>query len=31
VAALDYYAGLAATWDFEGWEQRRAAEKDPAG
>jgi Arc/MetJ family transcription regulator len=30
VAALEHYASLAAGWDFEGWEQRRAAEKDPA-
>jgi Arc/MetJ family transcription regulator len=30
VAALDHYAALAAGWDFEGWERRRAAEKDPA-
>jgi Arc/MetJ family transcription regulator len=31
VAALEHYATLAAKWDFEGWEQRRAVEKDPAG
>jgi Arc/MetJ family transcription regulator len=30
VAALEHYAVLAAGWDFEGWEHRRAAEKDPA-
>jgi Arc/MetJ family transcription regulator len=30
VAALEHYAGLAAGWDYEGWQQRRAAEKDPA-
>jgi Arc/MetJ family transcription regulator len=30
VAALEQYAALAAGWDFEGWQQRRAAEKDPA-
>lgn len=30
VAALDRYAGLAAEWDFEDWQHRRAAEKDPA-
>jgi Arc/MetJ family transcription regulator len=30
VVALERYAALAAGWDFEGWEQRRAAEKDPA-
>ena len=29
VAAQEHYAALAAGWDFEGWEQRRAAEKDP--
>jgi Arc/MetJ family transcription regulator len=29
VAALERYAQLAAGWDFEGWEHRRAAEKDP--
>ena len=30
VAALEPYAALAEGWDFEGWEHRRAAEKDPA-
>lgn len=30
VAALEHYATLAAGWDFEGWEQRRAAEKNPS-
>ena len=30
VAALEHYATVAADWDFEGWEQRRAAEKDPS-
>jgi Arc/MetJ family transcription regulator len=30
VAALEHYATLAVGWDFEGWEQRRVAEKDPA-
>jgi hypothetical protein len=30
VAALEHYASLAAGWDFEGWEQQRAADKDPA-
>jgi Arc/MetJ family transcription regulator len=30
IAALEHYATLAADWDFEGWEHRRAAEKDPA-
>ena len=29
VEALEHYAALAASWDFEDWEQRRAAEKDP--
>ena len=29
VAALEHYATLATEWDFEGWEQRRAAEKRP--
>jgi Arc/MetJ family transcription regulator len=30
VEALESYATLAAGWDFEGWERRRAAEKDPS-
>ena len=30
VAALERYAALAADWDYEGWEHRRAAGKDPA-
>ena len=30
VAALEHYATLAEGWDFEGWERRRAAEKDPS-
>ena len=30
VEALEHYAALAAGWDFEDWEQRRAADKDPA-
>jgi Arc/MetJ family transcription regulator len=30
VAALERYAALAEEWDFEGWEHRRAAEKDPS-
>ena len=30
VAALEHYAGLAAEWDFEDWEQRRSAEKAPS-
>lgn len=29
IAALDRFASLAEGWDYEGWEQRRAAEKDP--
>jgi Arc/MetJ family transcription regulator len=29
VAALDHYAALAQDWDFEGWQQRREAEKEP--
>jgi Arc/MetJ family transcription regulator len=29
VEALEHYATLAARWDFEGWEERRRAEKDP--
>jgi Arc/MetJ family transcription regulator len=29
VAALEHYATLAAGWDFDGWQQRRAAGKDP--
>ncbi len=28
--ALEHYATEAAGWDYEGWAQRRAAEKDPA-
>jgi Arc/MetJ family transcription regulator len=28
--ALEHYAALAAGWDFEDWQQRRSAEKDPA-
>lgn len=31
IAALEHYATLAAGWDFEGWEHRRAAEKDLPG
>jgi Arc/MetJ family transcription regulator len=31
VAALEEYAALAAGWDYEGWQHRRAAEKDPSG
>ena len=30
IAALERYASMAAGWDYDGWEQRRAAEKDPA-
>ena len=30
VAALEHYAALAEGWAFEGWEHRRAAEKDPS-
>jgi Arc/MetJ family transcription regulator len=30
VAALEHYAEAARGWDFEGWRQRRAAEKDPS-
>jgi Arc/MetJ family transcription regulator len=30
VAALEHYAAMAEGWDFEGWEYRRAAEKDPS-
>ena len=30
VAALEHFAALAAEWDFAGWEQLRAAGKDPA-
>ena len=30
VAALEHYARLAAGWDYEGWEQLRAADKEPA-
>ncbi len=29
IAALEHYSTLAEGWDFEGWEHRRAAEKDP--
>lgn len=31
IEALEHYAALAAGWDFEDWEQQRAAGKDPAG
>jgi Arc/MetJ family transcription regulator len=30
VAALERYAALAVGWDFEGWESRRATEKNPS-
>ena len=30
VAALEHFATLAEGWDFEGWQRRRTAEKDPA-
>jgi Arc/MetJ family transcription regulator len=30
IAALERYAELAAGWDYEEWQRRRAAEKDPA-
>jgi Arc/MetJ family transcription regulator len=30
VEALEHYAALAAGWDFEAWEHRRATEKEPA-
>ena len=30
VAALEHYAALAAGWDFEEWDHRRTAAKDPA-
>lgn len=29
VEALERYASLAAAWDYEGWQERRAAEKQP--
>jgi Arc/MetJ family transcription regulator len=29
VAALEHYATLAEGWDFRGWEQQRAAGKEP--
>jgi Arc/MetJ family transcription regulator len=31
IAALEHYASLAEGWDFEEWQHRRAAEKDPSG
>jgi Arc/MetJ family transcription regulator len=30
VAALERYATLAEGWDFDDWQRRRAAEKEPA-
>lgn len=30
IAALEHYAALAAGWDYQGWEQQRAEDKDPA-
>ena len=30
IEALEHYATLAAGWDFDGWEHRRASKKDPA-
>jgi Arc/MetJ family transcription regulator len=30
VAALEHYAAVAADWDYEGWQHRRSADKDPA-
>ena len=30
IAALDHYAGLARRWDYEGWQEMRAANKVPA-
>jgi Arc/MetJ family transcription regulator len=30
IAALERYAWLAAGWDFDDWQHRRAADKDPA-
>lgn len=30
IAALEHYAAIAAGWDYEDWELRRAHEKDPA-
>ncbi|HYK30376.1 MAG TPA: type II toxin-antitoxin system VapB family antitoxin [Streptosporangiaceae bacterium] len=30
VAALEHYAKAAGGWDFDWWQQQRAAEKDPA-
>jgi Arc/MetJ family transcription regulator len=30
IAALDRYAAAAAGWDYEGWQEMRAASKSPA-
>ncbi len=30
IAALEHYASLAAGWDYQDWERRRADEKYPA-
>ncbi|MDA8320196.1 MAG: type II toxin-antitoxin system VapB family antitoxin [Actinomycetota bacterium] len=30
IEALEHYATLASGWDYQGWEQRRSEEKDPA-
>jgi hypothetical protein len=30
IAALDHYAAAAQTWDYEGWQNMRAASKAPA-
>jgi Arc/MetJ family transcription regulator len=30
IAALDHYAAAAAGWDYEGWQEMRAASKTPA-
>jgi Arc/MetJ family transcription regulator len=29
IAALEHFADLAKGWDYEGWKERRAAEKEP--
>ena len=31
IAALDRFAGAAASWDYEGWQALRAADRSPAG
>jgi Arc/MetJ family transcription regulator len=30
IAKIDYYAAAAVQWDYEGWQHRHAASKDPA-